>query len=63
MKASGGALIPANCSVPGGKRRSPDPHFALIHGSKQGEQTAWLPDPKQGESSAWLIHTHLPRHT
>lgn len=54
-KVSGMALIPTNCSVPGGKRRSPSPHFAFIPGSKQDEQTAWLLDPKAGrESPAWL---------
>lgn len=49
-KVSGGALIPANCLVPGGKR-NPGPHFALIPGSKQAEQTAWLPDARQGEGA------------
>lgn len=48
---------PENCSVPGGKRRSPGPHFALILGDKQGEQTARLPDPKQGG------HTNSPAGT
>lgn len=43
-------MIPANCLVPGGKRIS-GPHFALIPGSKQAEQTAWLPDARQGEGA------------
>lgn len=45
---------------PGVKRRSLGPHFALIPGSKQGEQTTWLPHLSR-EREPCLAHmlTHL----
>lgn len=45
---------------PGVKRRSLGPHFALIPGSKQSEQTTWLPDlSREREPCLAHMHTHL----
>lgn len=57
-QGSGLALIPADSSAPGRKRRSPGLHFAFIHGSKQGLGYQIL----SRESPVWLMHkhTHLP---
>lgn len=62
-KVSGGALISANCSVPGEKRRSLGPHFSLIPGSKQGEQKAWYQILRQGEGALPGSHAHTPAGT
>ena len=62
MKVSGGTLTPANCSVPGGKRRSPGSDFALIlEVNKVSRQLGY--QILSRESPACLIHTHTHPHT
>lgn len=56
LKVSGGALILANCSVPGGKRRSLGPDFALIlEVNKVSRQFGY--QILSRESTACLTHT------